>query len=68
MPSRGFVAIPVGVPPIKIGASQSLHVIGHNGGDPNVRPRNDLPDFFGPLISGKMALLGKPRADEKEPI
>jgi len=28
----------------------------------------DLLDFFGPLISGKMALLSERRADEKEPI
>jgi hypothetical protein len=28
----------------------------------------DLPDFFEPVVSGKMALLGKRRADEKEPI
>ena len=28
----------------------------------------DLPDFFGRLISGKMALQPKGRADEKEPI
>src|SRR5690606_14731990 len=28
----------------------------------------DLPQFFGPLNSGKMALLRKGRADEKEPI
>lgn len=28
----------------------------------------DLPDFFEPLISGKMALQPKGRADEKEPF
>ena len=28
----------------------------------------DLPDFFGPIISGMMALHEKGRADEKEPI
>src|SRR5690606_24363592 len=28
----------------------------------------DLPDFFDPLISGKMALHRKGRADEKEPL
>jgi hypothetical protein len=28
----------------------------------------DLPYFFGPIISGMMALLEKGRADEKEPI
>jgi len=32
------------------------------------KAESDLPDFFGPLISGKMALLSKRRADEKEPI
>jgi len=28
----------------------------------------DLPDFFGPIISGKMALRKEGRADEKEPF
>jgi hypothetical protein len=28
----------------------------------------DLPDFFGPLISGKMALLSERRAREKKSI
>jgi hypothetical protein len=28
----------------------------------------DLPDFFGPVISGMMALQPKGRADEKEPL
>jgi hypothetical protein len=43
----------------------------HAGLERRALPRRgggDLPDFFGPLISGKMALLGKRRADEKEQI
>ena len=44
-------------------------VIGSNGNEYiSYDPGGDLPDFFGPVIYGMMALHERGRADEKEPI